>query len=478
MSDLPPPDLGALRAAVAALAPRADALAAQWREREPAREVLQAVARAVAQFIRDRRLVVYGGQAIDLALRQAGHAGIYDDAALPDWDFYSADHAADAYALAELLAVQFAPRRFRVHRAKHLQTVRVRSDELSRDTVADISFLPPAMFARVPVLERDGLRFVHPHWQFADQHLSLSQPYGRFPGENIFFRWGKEVARHRLLHQHFPPPAPAAAGALTEAGVPAAVLSRGVLGGLTAAAACAAAFPDLEWPPLLAAMARTFRADRAGARCGLPAWHCEAGRGPHADVIVDGFSAADAAALQLPAASVRAAMDMAWPAVVAGGPAPFRAANSAGALVPFATLQPPGQLAVRCAGPQVLLKQLAYWASARAEPRYWAVYSAIRRHCTAFQDAGAAGGADAPAYWRLDALLDAAHTYGAAPADPADEFRERDLRARAEGRADGALATVPAPYAPAVVDGRVTTTPPAFAPAPPWFALDGQLEEK
>jgi hypothetical protein len=454
-----------------------EAAGAEWRSRSRARETLAAIGSVVADFIRERNLVVYGGQAIDSALRLAGHPGLYDDTALPDWDFYSPRHAADAYDLADLLAARFAPHRFRVFRALHLQTVRIRCDALSADTVADLSFLPAAVYDYLPVLVRDGLRSVHPHWQYADQHLALSAPFGRFPHENVFYRWPKDVVRHRLLFEHYPVPAAAPDtldGAVSVA-VPAAVAGPlYLLGGLAAVAAIVAAFPDLSWPESL--RASKFSVSPAGPAYFVPPWHRDPNApwdAPHADAVVDGFTAATAADRRTSSAiEFRAVMDVAPPAVfVESRGALLRVENSAGALVPFVSLSVSGG-SVRTVCAQYVLKQLAFWAVSRREPRYWIYYAAVRQHCSCFAADSAAHTTAAP-YWRLDAGLDASHLLGRATADPSDDFRERSLRSALENRPDPALATVPAPYAPSVVDGRVTSRPPTFVPAPPWFVLDG-----
>ena len=558
----------------------AEAAAAEWRSRERARETLVAVGAAVADFIRERDLVVYGGQAIDSALRLAGAPGLYGDDALPDWDFYSPRHASDAYDLADILASRFAPHRFRVFRALHLQTVRIRCDALSADTVADLSFLPAAVYAYLPVLVRDGIRSVHPHWQYADQHLALSAPFGRFPHENVFYRWGKDVSRHRLLYEYYPVSAalaatkdaafggaidgaadggadggadalhamqwdggvdgaadggvdgaadggvdgaadggvdgaadggvdgaadggvdgaadgdvdgaadapiadavePASGDDFVRAHVPSALVGpMALLGGLAAVAALVAAFPEPPWPAPL--RESSFRLTPSGPEYLVPAWHREPASewAAHADAIADGFSAASAADRRTSAAAeYRAVMDVCPPSVlVESRGAVVRVENSAGALVPFSSLPVPGGT-VRVVCAQYVLKQLAFWASSRKEPRYWTYYAAVRERCACFApEAPEAAFASAAPYWRLDAGLDSARLLGRATEDPSDEFRERSLRSLLEKRPDPALATVPAPYAPSVVDGRVTSRAPVFVPAPPWFSLDGGPAQK
>ena len=54
----------------------------------------------VREFIVERQLILYGGQAIDYSLRLKG-SGIYPEHQTPDFDFFSPRSVDDAYDLAE-----------------------------------------------------------------------------------------------------------------------------------------------------------------------------------------------------------------------------------------------------------------------------------------------------------------------------------------------------------------------------------------
>ena len=89
----------------------------------------------VRSFIAERKLVLYGGQAIDFALRLKG-SGIYPDYQTPDYDFYSPQSVDDAYDLAERLAAE-GFKNVGALPAIHVQTMRVKTDFIF---VADISY--------------------------------------------------------------------------------------------------------------------------------------------------------------------------------------------------------------------------------------------------------------------------------------------------------------------------------------------------
>ena len=166
----------------------------------------------VKQFVIDRKLVMVGGMAIDYCLRQKGDM-IYDDtnvnSILPDWDFFSPNHIKDAYELANLLYVLGYSRdssgetirKVDANRAIHISTIKVR---LYYEGVADVTFIHPTIFARLPIIEINGLRVIHPNWQTLNIHLMLSYPIKGPPREAIFHRLQKDVSRGYKLMTLFP----------------------------------------------------------------------------------------------------------------------------------------------------------------------------------------------------------------------------------------------------------------------------------
>jgi len=162
----------------------------------------------VRDFIVERKLVLYGGQAIDFALRLKG-SGIYPDYQTPDYDFYSPQSVDDAYDLAERLDAE-GFKNVGAIPAIHVQTMRVKTDYIY---VADISYAPPAVFAAFPTVTYKGMRCIHPDRQRADMHLAFCFPLNSPPREDIFHRAAKDLARFRLFQEHYPiraraPPGP------------------------------------------------------------------------------------------------------------------------------------------------------------------------------------------------------------------------------------------------------------------------------
>lgn len=154
----------------------------------------------VKAFIQKRGLILYGGEAIDGALRERG-GFLYEDDAVPDYDFFSANPVEDAYDLADELYAAGCEEA-RAIAGMHFGTMRV--DAGANNFVADLSLVPENLFDAIPTITHDGARGVHPAYQRADIHRALSLPYVEAPREVIFNRLAKDIARFNLLGKYYP----------------------------------------------------------------------------------------------------------------------------------------------------------------------------------------------------------------------------------------------------------------------------------
>lgn len=154
----------------------------------------------VKEFIKARKLVLYGGTALDYAARLAG-GSIYDDSKLdlPDLDFYSRDPVTDTRDLAEIV-FNAGFEEARSIGAIHVGTMRV--DPGGNHFIADISYCP--MIDELDTLIYDGMLIVHPIYQRMDMHSSLSFPYDNAPREVIFDRWKKDIERFGIIDKLYP----------------------------------------------------------------------------------------------------------------------------------------------------------------------------------------------------------------------------------------------------------------------------------
>lgn len=163
-------------------------------------EILQALDIVKKYIMRNERIIT-GGMSIDFALKLKNHKGIYDDDALPDYDFFSPAHHVDAYEIG-LWLYRKGFRNISIINALHPSSMRVR---VNFNVVADITYVPKAIFDNIPTLKYKGYAIIHPHAQMIDQHRALSFPYENTPWETIMSsRPHKDMKRYELLYGQYP----------------------------------------------------------------------------------------------------------------------------------------------------------------------------------------------------------------------------------------------------------------------------------
>lgn len=168
-------------------------------EHDIQKDIMTDCLRIVKEYIQRKKLILVGGMAIDMALRSKG-SKLYPDTKFPDFDFYSPEFHRDAYRIGEILAEKYDG--VSVISAFHVSTMKVR---VNFSEVADISYVPPELYNKLPTMEYDNFRIIHPEFQMIDQHRALSLPFEKPPLETIFGRWSKDIERYDLLkpfHEH------------------------------------------------------------------------------------------------------------------------------------------------------------------------------------------------------------------------------------------------------------------------------------
>jgi hypothetical protein len=486
-----------------------DRAVAEVASRNPQLDLLEQVLAEVADFIREKGLIVYGGMSIDSALRAAGAPPIYGDSAIPDWDFYSPTHAADAYEIAKRLRRRFPALKPRALRAIHVTTVRVFIHGLHNTAVADVGFIPPNVLERIPTLTRDGIRYVHPRWQYVDQHHALSLPFGGFPEwDNFAGRWRKDIARYARLWSVFPIRAAGDpfAGGFTEAPTADPTLfpakSSGSLGWGYSGFAALALIVEAHRAELTAAAKKhsaigallalgVVRTKSDGIRLRVPTAHRSEAWPELAavDLFTPGVDEATIRKRAAAASKIETAVFERTIDVIARRTecrvgdkhtvAAFIAEDTEGAFIPALTIKALGER-VRVVGPDTLLRQLAVWGNLRgagAKPvkggaakapdaggLYWGAYAALR--AVVYET-------DLPlttgSYWSRTSVADAVGLLGSEVAEDSHDSSRRELAALRTGKDDPVLATAPLAWGPAGGEPA-----PQFVPRPPWFTLDGR----
>ena len=158
-------------------------------------EEIQIIISIVEDFLRTRKLVCYGGTAINNILPKGDQ--FYDKSAeLPDYDFFSPDALKDAKDLADI----YYSKGFHEVEAKagvHAGTFKVFVNFIP---VADITLLVSELYKKIlkdSVLV-SGIHYCPPNYLRMSMYLELSRPHGDVS------RWEKVMKRITLLNKHYP----------------------------------------------------------------------------------------------------------------------------------------------------------------------------------------------------------------------------------------------------------------------------------
>lgn len=172
---------------------------------QPTHSEYRAALDVVKQFIVDRKRILYGGTAIDHALKLRGNR-LYDDDAVPDLDFYSPENIQDAYDLADI----FHNMGFEEARAiVGIHPTIMKVDIGGNNWVCDVAYFSPELYRTLPTLTYNGMLSVHMDYQRVDMHSSLAFPFDNPPSEVIFDRWTKDVERFTMADKAYPLSEPA-----------------------------------------------------------------------------------------------------------------------------------------------------------------------------------------------------------------------------------------------------------------------------
>lgn len=158
------------------------------------------------QFVIIKKLIVFGGLAIDFSLKKNKCEGIYEDYKLMDIDVFSNKHYNDAHELLELF-INKGYTNCDLIVAMHPTSIRIRIDHYM---LLDIAYAPDDIYnlytntALVYQHEYGNVLCRHPYIQILDTHRSFSYPYEGKPLENIKNRFYKDYSRYFKLIECYP----------------------------------------------------------------------------------------------------------------------------------------------------------------------------------------------------------------------------------------------------------------------------------
>lgn len=148
----------------------------------------------VVNFIKEKNLVCYGGQAINNILPKKKQ--FYKNTDIPDYDFFSDNAERDAIELANIF-YKMGFKHIEVKEAVHEGTFKVFVDF---NAVADVTFIPKSLFIKFQKdsIEKEGIKYASTKVLLMGLFIELSRPHGDVS------RWEKLYKRLLLLIEHYP----------------------------------------------------------------------------------------------------------------------------------------------------------------------------------------------------------------------------------------------------------------------------------
>ena len=149
----------------------------------------------VEDFIKRKKLICYGGTAINNILPK--YDQFYDkDTTIPDYDFYSATPIEDAKELCNIY-YKNGYRDIEAKTSAHHGTFKVFVNFIA---VADITFIHPDIQKSISkdAIVIDNIHYAPPEFLRMSMYLELSRPKGDVD------RWEKVLKRLNLLNKHYP----------------------------------------------------------------------------------------------------------------------------------------------------------------------------------------------------------------------------------------------------------------------------------
>jgi hypothetical protein len=158
-------------------------------------EVIAKFIEIVEEFIKKKKLICYGGTAINNLLPSS--VQFYNRAVdIPDYDFYSANAMEDAKALADIY-YEAGYTEVEAKAGVHVGTYKVFVNFIP---IADVTQLNPGIFKALfkDSIMKKGIHYAPPNYLRMSMYLELSRPEGDVS------RWEKVLTRLTLFNKHYP----------------------------------------------------------------------------------------------------------------------------------------------------------------------------------------------------------------------------------------------------------------------------------
>lgn len=167
---------------------------------EPSQEERDKVSGMVLDFIKKKKLKLYGGFALHMALINSSSdpdACIYksDELKAPDLDFYTPEPVNDMYELCNIIFSAGYEDTVGAE-AQHHETYSV---FVNGTNYADLSYVPRNIYHKIPFIDIDGIFVVHPHFALIDNYRQFNDPLTSFWRlEKVFTRTCKTLSYYPM----------------------------------------------------------------------------------------------------------------------------------------------------------------------------------------------------------------------------------------------------------------------------------------
>ena len=156
----------------------------------------KAIISIIESYIKEHQLIVYGGNAQNLAIKKIDPKGVfYDDKDVHDYDVYSFDPINDAINLTKQI-FKAGFKNILAIEAIHVETYSIK---YYGTPLCDFSYMPKYIFDNLPILSVDGFKIVNPYLAYIDFMRMFNDPL-----TSSSFRWSKNFERFNMMQKYYP----------------------------------------------------------------------------------------------------------------------------------------------------------------------------------------------------------------------------------------------------------------------------------
>ena len=156
----------------------------------------KAIINIIESYIKEHQLIVYGGNAQNLAIKKIDPKGVfYDDKDVHDYDVYSFDPRTDAINLTKQI-FKAGFKNILAIEAIHVETYSIK---YYGTPLCDFSYMPKYIFDNLPILSVDGFKIVNPYLAYIDFMRMFNDPL-----TSSSFRWSKNFERFNMMQKYYP----------------------------------------------------------------------------------------------------------------------------------------------------------------------------------------------------------------------------------------------------------------------------------